>query len=245
MLEPLDKKKTTLLLKEIPKYFPLIINLSHQKGGVGKSTLAYNITDAFRIFGFKVKLIDIDIQNTCTGLNSLREIPYTDIEQVSDEEKFIELINNSSSDGSEIIIIDTGGFDSTLSRLAILGSDINLTPVSDKVTEVLAVVQKYSKILNELETDTKILVSSFVLLNRIYPVATHFEHIEEMIEDNSQMEIFQSIVRDRSIYDKSLIDGRSVFEASELKGHDMAMDEIFSICYEVIEKHVNKESNGN
>ena len=85
----------------------MIVNLSHQKGGVGKSTLSYNIADAFRILGFKTKLIDIAVQNTCTKLNALRETPFTNIEKVSDEEKLIELINNSSSDGSEIIIIDT------------------------------------------------------------------------------------------------------------------------------------------
>jgi len=142
MLEPLDKKTLGELLKKLLSHFPLIVNMSHQKGGVGKSTLAYNIADAFRILGYKVKLLDMDIQNTCSGINGLREIPFNNIEKVADETRLIELINDSSADGSEILIIDTGGFDSALSRLAIMGSDINLTPVSDKVTEVLAVVQK-------------------------------------------------------------------------------------------------------
>lgn len=240
MFEPLDKEKMAKLLKEIPSHFPLIVNLSHQKGGVGKSTLAYNIADAFRILGFKVKLLDVDIQNTCGGLNGLREEPFTDIEKVSDERKLVELINDSSTDGSEIIIIDTGGFDSALSRLAIMGSDINLTPVSDKVTEVLAVVQKYNQTLGEIESSTENRVSSYVLLNRIHPFAKHFGHIEEMIEDSTHMNMFKTIVKDRAIYDKSFIDGRTVFEASDLKGHEEAMDEILSVCYELIEMHVKK-----
>ena len=240
MVEPLDKKKLDLLLKKLATNFPLVVNLSHQKGGVGKSTLAYNIADSFRILGYKVKLLDVDIQNTCGGLNGLREIPFEDIEKVADEARLVELINDSSTDGSEILIIDTGGFDSALSRLAIMGSDINLTPVSDKVTEVLAVVQKYSQTLGEIEMDTDTDVSSYVLLNRIHPFAKHFEHIEEMIEESAQMDMFKSIVRDRSIYDKSFIDGRTIFEAPELKGHENAMDEMLSVCYELIEMHVNK-----
>ena len=238
MVKPLDKKKLAILLEKLSSHFPLIVNLSHQKGGVGKSTIAYNVSEAFRILGFKVNLLDVDIQNTCGGLNALREKPFTDIEKVGDEARLIEIINDSSTDGSEILIIDTGGFDSAFSRLAIMGSDINLTPVSDKVTEVLAVVQKYSQTLDEMETDTDAHVSSYVLLNRIHPFANHFEHIEEMIEENSQMDMFKSIVRDRGIYDKSFIDGRTVFEAPELKGHEAAMDEILSICYELIELHV-------
>jgi chromosome partitioning protein len=238
MFESLNKEEMAKLLKETPSHLPLIVNLSHQKGGVGKSTLAYNIADAFRILSFKVKLLDVDIQKTCGGLNGLREQAFEEIEKVSDERKLIEFINNSSTDGSEIIIIDTGGFNSALSRLAIIGSDINLTPVSDKVTEILAVVQKYNQTLEEIESSIGNRVSSYVLLNRIHPFAKDFRHIEEIIEDSTHMDMFKTIVKDRSIYDKSFIDGRTVFEASELKGHKEAMDEMLSICYELIEMHV-------
>jgi chromosome partitioning protein len=238
MLKSLNKKKMAQLRKEIN--LPLIVNLSHQKGGVGKSTLAYNIADAFRILGFKVKLLDLDIQNTCEEVNALRVSPFTDIKKVLNKEKLIELINNSSSHGSEILIIDTGGFDASLSKLAILGADINLTPISDKVTEILAVVKKYNQTLKEIESDTNRYVSSYVILNRIHPVTNYFKHIEEMIKDSFYMNMFKTIIRDRSIYDKSFIDGRTVFEASDLKGHKEAMDEISSLCHELIEIHINK-----
>jgi chromosome partitioning protein len=240
MLKPLNKEKLTHLREEMLSCFPLIINLSHQKGGVGKSTLAYNISDAFRILGFKIKLLDIDIQNTCGAINALRMSPFTDIKKISNKEKLIKFINNSSSDGSEILIIDTGGDDSSLSKLAILGSDINLTPISDKATEILAVIQKYTQTLEEIGSDTKRYVSSYVILNRIHPFAKYFKHIEEIIEDTSHLNMFRTIIRDRAIYDKSFIDGRTVFEASDLKGHKEAMDEILSICYELIEIHIDK-----
>jgi len=229
------------LKKKLSSRFPLIVNLSHQKGGVGKSTLAYNITHAFCTLGFKVKLLDMDTQNTCGGLNSLREKPFNNIEKVVDNKRLIEIINNSSIDGSEILIIDTAGCDSDLSRLAIMGADINITPISDKVTELLAILQKYSKILEEIGVNTDMSVSSYILLNRVHPFAKHFEHIEEMIDSSPQMTMLKSIVRERAIYDKSLIEGRTVFEANELEGHEMAVDEILSICYELIEIHINKE----
>ena len=229
------------LLKALPSHFPLIINLSHQKGGVGKSTLAYNIADAFRTLGFKVKLLDMDAQNTSNGLNSLRESAFfTDIEKVADKRRLVEIINNLSTDGSEVLIIDSGGFDLALSRLAIMGADINLTPVGDKVTELLGVLQKYSQTLEEIEITTHSSVSSHVILNRIHPFAKHFEHIEEMIENSPKMAMLKSIVRERAIYDKSFIDGRTVFEADDIEGHEVAMDEILSVCYELIEIYLEK-----
>jgi len=240
MIEPLDKKKSAILLKKLSSHFQLIINLSHQKGGVGKSTLAYNIADGFRTLGFKVKLLDMDIQNTCGGLNALRERAFSDIEQISDKKRLVEIINNSSMDGSEILVIDTGGFDLALSRLAIMGADINLSPISDRVTDLLALVQKYAQTLKEIENSTNTPVLSYVILNRIHPFAKHFEHIEEIIGKCPRMDMFESIVRERAIYDKSFIDGRSVFEANELNGYEVAMDEILSVCYELIEIYVNK-----
>jgi len=238
IVESLEEKKLKLL-KEIHSDFPLIINLSNQKGGVGKSTLAYNIADAFRILGFKVKLLDIDVQNTCSNLNNLREKAFRDIIKISDEKQLIEFINNSSSDGSEILVIDTGSLDSPLLRLAIIGADINITPISDRVTEILSLVQKYSQILVDIERDTNISTSTHVILNKIHPFAKHFEHIEEIISYNPKMKILKQIVRDRDIYDKSFIDGKTVFEASDLKGYEKASNDILSICYELIEIHIN------
>ena len=228
MVKYLDKNRLTL---------PFIINLSNQKGGVGKSTLAYNIADGFRSLGFRVKLIDMDIQNSCMGLNSLRDKAFGDIEKVVDEARLVEIINDSSLDEFEVLIIDTGGFDLALSRLAMVGADINLSPVSDRVTELLGLVQKYSKILHEIESDGRSSVLSYTLLNRVHPLATQFEHIEEIVKQSSQMRMMKSVIRERSIYDKSLIHGESVFEAKELKGHKSAKDEILSLCYELIEKN--------
>ena len=226
MAKYLDKNRLTL---------PFIINLSNPKGGVGKSTLAYNIADGFRSLGFRVKLIDMDIQNSCMGLNSLRDKAFGDIEKVADEARLVEIINDSSLDEFEVLVIDTGGFDLALSRLAMVGADINLTPVSDRVTELLGLVQKYSKILHEIESDGRSSVLSYTLLNRVHPLATQFEHIEEIVKQSSQMRMMKSVIRERSIYDKSLIHGERVFEAKELKGHKSAKDEILSLCYELID----------
>ena len=238
LVDYFQKSKT---LEEVKIHLPLIINISHQKGGVGKSTTAWNLADAFRSLGLKVKLIDIDLQNTCIGLNNLRDKPFTDIVQIEDEQHLINIINNVEEEDDDILIIDSGGFDSSITRLAIMGADINITPVADRVTEVLAVIQKYSKTLLEIEASSNEKVESYVFLNRIHPFATHFEHIEEMIEDSQHMSMFDAIVRDRAIYDKSLVDGRSVFEASDIKGHEAAVSEMLAVCYELMKIHIKKE----
>ena len=47
---------------------PLIITLAHQKGGVGKSTLATSLRGYFAGGGYKTALVDIDPQGSLSKL---------------------------------------------------------------------------------------------------------------------------------------------------------------------------------
>jgi len=217
----------------------MVIDISHQKGGTGKSTIAYNLAEAYRRQDKKVTLYDLDLQHTCIGINGLREDPHDDILTIDNETDLINIINNATDD--EIIIIDSGGFDSSLTRLAIMGADINLTPVADKVTELLAVIQKYSVILEEIERDTGEHIESYILLNKIHIFAEKFAHIEEMIKENPRFKILRNdagkplMIRDRPIYNKSFIDGRSVHEATDLKGSEYAANEIDALSKRLLD----------
>lgn len=213
----------------------MIINFSHQKGGTGKSTIAYHITKAFIDKGFKVQLLDLDNQDSCLNVNGLREVPQEHIKNIADDTALIKVIEETKKD--EIIIIDSGGFDSSLTRLAIMGADINITPVADKVMEILAVIKKYSVILKEIEEATQESTKTYVLLNKIHLFASNFEHIESMIGEQSRMKLLNTVIRDRGIYDKALLEGLTVQEATTLKGHEDASYELNKLADELLQLH--------
>jgi len=210
----------------------MIINFSHQKGGTGKSTIAYNLAEAYENMSFKTTILDLDIQDTCLEYNSLRDTPKTNIVNIREDAQLIAAIENASED--EIIIIDSGGFDSSLTRLAIIGADINITPIADKVSEILAITKKYSKILKEIEEATQESITTYVLLNRIHIFAQNFEHLKAIIQPHKQMKMLNTIIRDRGIYDKSLREGLTVQEAFSLKGHKDASHEIKKLGDELL-----------
>ena len=225
----------------------MIINISHQKGGTGKSTIAYNLAIALMLLGYTVTLVDADIQNTVTSINELRETPLDFVIIINDEDELVNFINNANAE--DIIIIDSGGFDSSLTRISIMGADINVTPLSDKVTELLAVVKKYSVILEEIEEEIKKNVITHILLNKIHPFATKFEHIIDIIDNEPRFKLLTRkigddvnfieipvMIRDRNIYDKSLIEGYGVCESevSKLKGHADAKQEINILAQKLI-----------
>jgi chromosome partitioning protein len=50
----------------------MLIVVSHQKGGVGKSTIAWNLATILQE-NFNVELVDLDIQKTLTYANEIRK----------------------------------------------------------------------------------------------------------------------------------------------------------------------------
>ncbi|MCF6244342.1 MAG: ParA family protein [Sulfurovum sp.] len=212
----------------------MVINYSHQKGGTGKSTLAYHTAQAFKELGYKTTIYDLDTQDSCLGFNSLREHPKDNIINVEDEDTLIDIIKNTKD--NEIDIIDSGGFDSGLTSIAIMGADINITPIADKVSEILAIANKYSVILERIEKSTNEKTKTHVLLNKIHIFASNFSHIEDIISSQERMETLQTIIRDRGIYDKALREGLTVHEATHLKGHEDAKKELNNLAKEILKK---------
>jgi len=218
----------------------MIITLSHQKGGVGKSTLAWNLIVEFSKKR-KVSVIDLDMQKTITysiqirknklGQGSVENIvlldPKSDLEMVD-----MMLSNQKSKDG--LLIIDSGGFDSSSNRIAITGSDILLTPVSAKFYELLG-LKEYSKILDKINHEVRSkhkqeLVAN-VVLNKINPNTTDLGEMKNFVESNKNFALMKSIIRQRVDYENSPGVGASVAEynregraASEFKDFMKELD---------------------
>ena len=124
----------------------MIIAVSHQKGGVGKSTIAYNLAVELSK-KYTVNVVDLDIQQTITACNIIRhkfKQKKLNVLHFLKKKDFINYLNNE--DENVITIIDTGGFDSGLNRLAMYGADMIITPVSTEFLEIIG-LEKYKKIL--------------------------------------------------------------------------------------------------
>ncbi len=209
----------------------MIISVSHQKGGVGKSTLAYNIAVELSKL-YPVEIVDLDVQQTLTACNIIRskfdQKPLV-IHCFNDSKEFIEYIN--SDDDKKIIIIDTGGFDSGLNRVAIYASDYILTPVSTEFLEIIG-LEKYKKILKEVSKKIGKEVKTHVVLNKIHHAQQNFEDISDFINSaSSQFELLNSKIRRRSDFAISLSHGFSVCEFDNASD---SSNEIKSLINEIL-----------
>jgi len=190
----------------------MIIAISHQKGGVGKSTLAYNLSVELSK-KYQTKVVDLDVQQTITACNVIRSKfgqKRLNILSFEDKKEFVNFLNNDPED--TLTIIDTGGFDSGLNRVAMYAADLIITPVSTEFLEVIG-LEKYKKIIKEVSKKVDKPIKTHVVLNKIHHAQQNFNDIKDFIDKSpNQFTLLNTVIRRRSDFTISLSHGFSVCE---------------------------------
>ncbi len=187
----------------------MILLVAHTKGGVGKSTLAWNIAHSLKVHGENVKIIDLDFQQTLFFVNSIaakRNQETIEVLQPKTGSELLEIINNY--DG--YIVIDAGGFDNDINRIALSNADKILVPISPSAVEVIGFMT-FETILNDVNATAVNLV-----LNNIHPLQRDFTDIQNAVSHNG-IKLLNTIVRSRKTYKDVMGLGKSVFEHTDLK----------------------------
>lgn len=204
----------------------MILTLSHQKGGVGKSTVAWNLAVNFSKI-IDTRIIDLDTQRSLTVTNALRQehnlLPIQML-HFNTAEELAEYAQNDSDD--ILTIIDSGGFDSAYNRVAIIASDLLITPVSDKPFDLMG-LQKYEEILKSLSEIQGETIKTHILFNNINPAMKRFGELIEFICMSEHFELLTSVLRQRVDIAHSVGEGKSIKEYRIFSRADQEMDELF------------------
>lgn len=198
----------------------MIITVGHSKGGVGKSTISWNLANALKVEKKKVKIIDLDFQQTCYFLNMLAGDRFEVLqpETISDLQ---EILNNKQND--EYIIIDTGGFDIDINRTAMECADRVLVPLSESPMDIIG-FETFKAILKESR------VRIDVVLNNMFHSQKDFSSVIAVL-DTSYMNLLKTVIRQRKVYKTVLVNGGSVFQSDDLR----AINDIKSLLDELLE----------
>lgn len=187
-----------------------VITVAHQKGGVGKSTIALNLATEL---GKQepVQVIDLDYQKSLTLYNQNRidqNLPALDILHVKNAQDLMKTIDESEA----TLIIDSGGFDSELNRIALIGADLIITPVSNNMIEIYG-LQTFKQILDDIKSVNP-KTKATILLNNINPNATKaIDELKDYIHTNdTYFNLFETVIRRRADFAASFEQGKSVIE---------------------------------
>lgn len=200
----------------------MILTVAHSKGGVGKSTLAWNLANALtkEKNTKKIKIIDLDFQQTLYFLNLLAGNRFEVLQPKSTSE-LLQVLENENPKEGEYIIVDTGGFDIDINRVAVDKANKVLVPLSPSPMDILG----FETFKATLENNHKI----SIVLNNIHPLQQDFTAVENLLDDD-RLKLLKTKVRQRKIYRTVLVNGGSVFEGNDLR----AINDIKSLLDEIL-----------
>lgn len=180
----------------------LVLTIAHTKGGVGKSTIAWNLANSFD-GDRKLHLVDQDFNQILYYLNLMAGKPF-EVHQPINADELLAFLDSVPDD--DIVLIDVGGFDSHINRMAIKYSTKVLIPLTpDSTTEFLG-YRTFSSILSDIDTDAEL----NIVLNNVHPFTRNFEKIRTAIS-GTNIRLLDTVIRSRKVYKTTLGEGQSVF----------------------------------
>jgi chromosome partitioning protein len=195
-----------------------IITVAHQKGGVGKTTLALNLAACFKD-DLRVGLLDTDVQGSLSGLVDMLEgielIPFNnDLASLRGIDK-------------DILIIDTPPYLTNQLPALFEASDFVLVPSKVGFLDVMA-VRATIQMLQAVQARKKDLKAAIVL-NMVKPRTNMNDEIREILKDYD-IPVLKTTISDRVSYSRSpIMSGVFASDDEKAKSEITALaDEIFS-----------------
>lgn len=196
----------------------MIITVAHTKGGVGKSLISFHLAVAL-----KAAVIDLDFQRTIIINNEMRQLNGKSPIAVLQTKSLEDLVklrdhneNNRNTKDEKTFIIDVGGFDSDVNRVAIAISDMVIVPANDKTNDIIGLHQ-FVDIIEEIDEAAGTELKPYLLINNVSPTTKDFLSLDTFIKKNKNFSLMETILRTRADYYKALETGTGVTELKESK----------------------------
>jgi chromosome partitioning protein len=188
----------------------MIIGVLNQKGGVGKTTLAVNVSATLALRGLRVLLVDADPQGSSLAWSAARSaallFPVVGMPKPTLHRDMPEVARDYDA-----VVIDGAPRVNDLGRAAILASDVILIPVQPSPYDVWAAADTV-QLIREAQQFKESLKAAFVINRKIVgtaigrDVASALEHFE--------IPVLPAALSQRVIYAESAAQGLAVAEVA-------------------------------
>jgi chromosome partitioning protein len=207
---------------------PLIIAVAHQKGGVGKSTLALNLTSFFTRNGAKSAVVDADAQGSISNLvQSFGENNAYGTVQLIERKSFQSFTELAKLSQYDVLVLDTPPYLSANLNEIFQVADFVLVPTKPAVFDMFAIegtmemIEQAKKVKTSLKTGVVINMS-----------ATGSKHVEEIRTylTNKGIMVLKTEIAKRVEFERCLLYTDSIFGSPDEK----AKEEISKLGNEII-----------
>jgi chromosome partitioning protein len=191
----------------------MIVLIAAEKGGVGKSTIASNLAIHLAHQGYDVVLLDTDGQATCARFIERRDeaaiqpaVPC--VQRTGDVASTLRDLSRRY----QIVVVDAGGRDSREMRSAMAVANLLLVPTkaSQADLETLPKVNELISLARGLNPELK--AAAVLSMAPSNPTIREVEDARELLAEFDQLELADTVVRDRKVYRDALLAGQGVVE---------------------------------
>ena len=165
-----------------------IILITHQKGGVGKSTITYNLASNIRE-NAKVCIIDMDFQGSLINISELSEVPIFTAD----------MLNEKIKSDYDFIFIDTPPYlNEKIIDLCNI-SDVIIIPTKAGVLDLLA-IKSTIDIVKQAKSEKKALI----VFNMIKPNTTLTKEIKSQLQEYN-IKVSKNMLSDLVSFSRSVL----------------------------------------
>ena len=181
---------------------PKIITLAHQKGCVGKSTLAANLAASFKN-NVRTAIMDVDPQGTITQLSKI----YTGIDVIPYSDKVAHL-------EYDVIFIDTPPYLSENLLQILKFTDFVLIPTKAGIADLLAIRSTIDVVKRSQKLNPKL--KAAVVLNMVKYGTTLTEDVRKQIEE-IDITLLKTQISDRVNFTRSIALSSAIYGIGDFK----------------------------
>jgi chromosome partitioning protein len=199
----------------------MIISITNLKGGVGKSTITQNLAVVLAHKGYKVCILDTDLeQRSSMKWHGLREVK-PDVPVYGVESEQINKVADEQNRQYDIVIIDGSPQLSKTATKTLMAADLVLVPITPSSLDVWSFenfLQRYEQV-KEVKGEG---IQAHIVLNR-YTGNTKLD--KEVLEVMGEFDIrlMETTIGQRVAYREAPTNGLGVIESRDPKAKDEMM----------------------
>jgi chromosome partitioning protein len=209
----------------------MIILVGSQKGGVGKSTTAVNISVALAIKGHDIILVDADRQSSASNwADDRKENP--NLPKVHSTQKYDNIRETllDFNNRYDYVIVDAAGRDSRELRTGMTAAHILIIPLRPSQLDLNTLPKMQEIITQAKDLNPNLKAFGLITMSPTNPIISESDDAREILKNYPAITLLKSSISDRKVYRDAMIEGLGVIEMDNSK----AKQEINKLLAEVL-----------
>jgi chromosome partitioning protein len=204
------------LLQYCSKYtttyiYTMIVSITSLKGGVGKSTIAQNLSVCFAHAGYKTCIVDADTNQSALRWSGFRSaaLPAVPVFGIPDGSTLTANLKPLHKD-YEIVIIDGTPSLSKLTSRIIVMADLLIIPTLPSGLDLWA-TEQFLERYRDAVAQKEMPIPARFLLNRYRPNTNFSKEVKAVLSD-TDIPVLANSIKDRVAYAEAVVNGLGVYE---------------------------------